>query len=98
MRAGLFLVSPYFTVKSFSNFKWNYWIFMWVLLWNTLTSNFFFCPHVHEAAKCFAKLFYFTVATGNLPKAQRKDTLNVRLTSLHIPSLQYPFFSRSGYL
>ena len=60
--------------------------------------QFFFCPHVHEAAECSAKLFYFTVAPDNLTKAlRRKAALNVRPNSLYIPSLQYPVFSLSGY-
>ena len=33
-----------FSFFNTSNFNWNYWIFMWVLLWHTLTSNFFFVP------------------------------------------------------
>ena len=33
-----------FSFFNTSNFNWNYWIFMWVLLWHTLTSNIFLSP------------------------------------------------------
>lgn len=40
MRAVLFLICFYFTVKSFKNFNWNHGIFMRAFLWSTLTSSF----------------------------------------------------------